>query len=133
MKKIFLLLAITVAIVSCKNAEDKKSDTENTATEAALNVQIYKGEFLYLADAAVLKGDNFIYGVTIDDTMQQLADQVKSIKKDDFDMVPVIVKGSLSKKAEGAEGWDEIITITEIINVSSTPSEADIKIEENKS
>ena len=133
MKKIFLLLAITVAIISCKNAEDKKSESENTATEAALNVQIYKGEFLYLADAAVLKGDNFIYGVTIDDTMQQLADQVKSIKKDDFDMVPVIVKGSLSKKAEGAEGWDEIITITEIINVSNTPSEADIKIEENKS
>ncbi len=133
MKKIFLLLVIAIAIVSCKNAEDKKSETENNVAEAAVNVQMFKGEFLYLADAAVLKGDNFIYGVTIDETMHQLADQVKSIKKDEFDMVPVIVKGNITKKPEGAEGWDEIITITEIVNVSNTPSEADIKIEENKS
>lgn len=131
MKNIFLLLALVITTVSCKNVEDKK-DEINT-TEAAVNIKTYKGEFLYLADAAVLKGENFIYGVTIDETMQTLADQVKSVKKDDFDMVPVIVKGSLAKKAEGAEGWDEIITITEIVNVSNTPSEADIKIEKNKS
>lgn len=132
MKNIFLLLALAIATVSCKNTEDKKTEI-NSSEETAVNTRTFEGEFLYLADAAVLKGDNFIYGVTIDDTMHQLADQVKSVKQDDFDMVPVIVKGSLSKKAEGAEGWDEIITITEIVNVSKTPSEADIKIEENKS
>ncbi len=131
MKKIFLLLALAAAIVSCKNTEDKKTDLNSA--EVAVNIKTYKGEFLYLADAAVLKGNNFIYGVTIDEMMHELADQVQQVKKDDFDMVPVVVKGSLTKKIEGSEGWEEIITITEIVNVSDTPSEADIKIEEKKS
>jgi hypothetical protein len=45
-------------------------------------------------------------------------------------MVPVIVKGTVAEKAEDQEGWDEILTIMEIVSVSNTPSEADIKIEE---
>jgi hypothetical protein len=47
-------------------------------------------------------------------------------------MVPVIVKGTISKKPEGQEGWDEILTINEIVKVSDTPSEADIKIDAKK-
>ena len=36
----------------------------------------------------MLKGDKFIYGVTIDDLSKQLADKVKAVKSSDFDMVP---------------------------------------------
>ena len=62
----------------------------------------------------------------------ELADKVKSVKESDFDMVPVAVKGSINQKPEGVEGWDEIITITEIVLVGSKPSKIDIKLEEKK-
>ncbi len=64
---------------------------------------------------------------------EELAKRVKPVKRDEFDMVPVVVKGTLKNKEEGEEGWNEILTITEIVSVSDTPSEADVKIEEKKS
>ncbi len=123
MKKILFLLAITMSVVACKNENlgDKKSNDPQ-----------YEGEFIYVADGAVLKGDNFIYGVTLDEMSEYLKDKVAPVKKDDYDMVPVVVKGTLANKAEGAEGWDEVLTITEIVSVSDTPSEADIKLEDKK-
>ncbi len=122
MKKMLLLFVITMSVIACKdNAEDRKSNDPQ-----------FEGEFIYVADGAVLKGDTFIYGVTLDEMATALKDKVAPIKKDDFDMVPVVVKGVVSKKAEGTEGWDEIITITEIVSVSDTPSEADIRIEDKK-
>lgn len=137
MKRIFLLLMLAFAVVSCKNSEEKQSEGPDAATEAqsegTAEMRNYRGEFLYLSDGAVLKGDNFIYGVALDVKAQELADRVKPIKVDSFDMVPVFIKGVVNKKAPGAEGWDEIITIKEIINVSNKPSEADIKFEEKKS
>lgn len=122
MKKILLFVAITMSVVACKeNLDERKSNDPQ-----------YEGEFIYVDDGAVLKGDNFIYGVTIDEMSRHLNDKITPIKKDNYDMVPVIVKGTLGKKAEGVEGWDEVLTITEIVNVSETPSEADIRIEDKK-
>ena len=82
------------------------------------NTREVDGEFLVVADAAVIKGDNFIYGVKVDDKMKELADQVKKYKKDVFDMVPVKIEGVLTEKKSGAEGWDTIVTIKKIISVS---------------
>ena len=122
MKKILLFVAITMSVVACKeNLDERRSNDPQ-----------YEGEFIYVDDGAVLKGDNFIYGVTIDEMSRHLNDKITPIKKDNYDMVPVIVKGTLGKKAEGVEGWDEVLTITEIVNVSETPSEADIRIEDKK-
>ena len=80
---------------------------------------------------AVLKvaGDLVQADKTEDET---LADKVKAVKSSDFDMVPVAVKGKVSQKPEGQEGWDEILTITEIVIVGSKPSKIDVKIEEKK-
>jgi hypothetical protein len=50
-------------------------------------------------------------------------------------MVPVVVRGTLSENPEvaaGGEGWEQLLTITEIIEVSDRTAEADIKIEEKK-
>lgn len=76
------------------------------------------GEFLYIADAAVIKGDGFIYGVEMDEKMMELANQVKKFKRDDFDMVPVKIVGILSEKSQESEGWDTIVKIQKIISVS---------------
>ena len=127
MKKLVLLAVVGILMFSCKNTEETK---ENTADNQ--NLKEYKGEFIFTDNAAVLKGNSFIYGVTIDDMAKELAKKVAPVKRDEFDMVLVIVKGTVTKKEEGQEGWDEIITISEIIDVSNIPSEADIKIEEKK-
>lgn len=133
MKKMFLLIVLSIGIISCKNTEEKKSDNSDTSIAATESINSYRGDFLYLDDAAVLKGDNFIYGVTVDDMSKELAKQVEAVKEEAYDMVPVFVKGYLKNKPLEAEGWDEILTITEIINVSSSPSKDEIKIEEKKS
>jgi len=127
MKKIVLLAVISLLVFSCKNTEEtKETTTENQ------NLIEYKGEFIFTDNAAVLKGSDFIYGVAMDDMAKELAKKVAPIKRDEFDMVPVIVKGTVANKEAGQEGWDEILTILEIVSVSDTPSEADIKIEEKK-
>ncbi len=134
MKKITYLFAIIVITFSCKNTEQKTEETEkNPAVKEITTVgKTYQGEFIVVENAAVFKGSDYIYGVTLNDVAKDLASQVENVKNDEFDMVPVIVKGTISKKPEGQEGWDDILTINEIVKVSDTPSEVDIKIEAKK-
>lgn len=121
MKKIFYLLVLPLVFVACKNTETK------TACE---NCETFTGDFLYIADAAVLKGENFIYAVQLDDQATKLAKKVEPIKIEAFDMVQVTVKGVLSQKPEDQEGWDEILNIKEIITIADEVSEADILIQQ---
>lgn len=136
MKKIVFFTLLSIITFSCKNNAEKSSekvDESDTALEINISEdKIYRGDFIYLGDAAVLKGNKFIYGVTLDEMATELANKVKAIKESDFDMVPVAVKGIINSKPEDQEGWDEIITITEIVLVGSKPSKIDIKLEEKK-
>lgn len=133
MKKTFLLILLSIGIFSCKNTEEKQAESVDTSIATTESLDNYRGDFLFVDNAAVLKGENFIYGVTLDDMAKELAKRVESVKEEPFDMVPVFVKGYLKTKPIGAEGWDEILTITEIMNVSLVPSKEEIKIEEKKS
>jgi len=139
MKKQLFVLCLLVTLFACKNSEEKEQVTEEkiseteTTTEKSDDYRIFTGEFIYVADGAVLKGSNFIYGVTIDDKMHELAKMVAPVKKDEYDMVPVKVKGELVANplfAQTGEGWRLNVTIKEIVKVSDTPSPADVKIEE---
>ncbi|MBA3986441.1 MAG: hypothetical protein H0X63_07705 [Flavobacteriales bacterium] len=118
MNKFLILIVSIVVLSSCKNKD-------NESTEV---VEIH-ADFIYFDDAAVLKGNDFIYGVKIDAKAKELADKVEPVKNDEFDMVAVTIKGTINPKPEGEEGWEEIVTIKEIITVSDTPSEADVKIQ----
>lgn len=131
MKKIILLLMLSVAVFSCKNSEEK--NTEETTTENienAENLKAYKGDFIDSNGALVLMGTNFIYGVKRDSISEELSKQVATIKKNDFDMVGVIVRGAVSKNTNSDSEWEEVITIKEIMRVSPKPSEVDIKLDE---
>jgi len=136
MKNILFIIAITLVTFSCKNSEEKTDlktpDAVSTDSNNATRDILYQGDFIYVADAAVLKGRNFIYGVALNDMATELAKQVKPVQETEFDMVEVVVKGTIAPKPEGQEGWDEIITITEIVKVSQTPSKIDIKLEDTK-
>lgn len=144
MKKMLLLLVIALSVISCKNENDKETTTDAENNEASKEVVIdpvhpldhlkqYSGEFIYVDNAAVLKGPNYIFGVNLNGKAEELRKLVEPVKTDPYDMVPVIVKGDIVNKPEGTEGWDKIITITEILDVGDTPSKADIKIEDKKS
>lgn len=130
MKKALLFLMLTSVVVACKNGEAEKEETE-TVVEETSNLKTYQGEFIFTEEAAVFKGNSFIYGVKRNEIAQDLARRVDAVKTKDYDMVPVTVRGEVNKKAEGEEGWDEILTIAEIITVSDTPSKSDIELKIN--
>ena len=78
------------------------------------------GEYYYSEEGAVLKGASFIYAVAMDDMAKELGDQVAAVKNDVYDMVPVMVRGIVSKNPaldEGQQVWEQLITIKEIVSV----------------
>jgi|SRR5690554_4729108 len=119
MKKFLYLLLLPVLMVACKNTNTKCD-----------NCETYTGEFLYLEDAAILKGTDFIYSVEVNQQAKEIADKIASIKNDEFDMVEITVKGIVNPKPENEEGWDEILTIKEIITIADEPTAADILIQQ---
>ena len=121
---------LSTAVFSCKNSEEKNSADEMTA-ENTENLETYKGDFIDSNGAIVLMGSNFIYGVKRNEISDQLSKQVSAVKKNDFDMVGVTVKGNVSKNTDNESEWEELITIKEIVKVNDTPSEVDIKLEES--
>lgn len=130
MKKIFLLLLFSIAIISCKNAAEKDATAE-MATEISENLLTYKGDFIDSDGAVVLMGSNFIYGVKRNEVSKELSEKVSSVKRNDFDMVGVTVRGIVTKNTDTDSEWEEVITIKEIEKVNDKPSEVDIKLEES--
>ncbi|MFT5848550.1 MAG: hypothetical protein ACJARX_000954 [Psychroserpens sp.] len=134
MKKVFLLFAIVAVMLSCK--DDKGSGIDAIQDDQTITAQegktlkqsdgliAIKGEFIYYADAAVLKTTTKMYGVVIDEKMQELQSQVKAFKKEDTDMIPVTVRGRLFKKSPSEEGWEDKIEIKEILKVSAPSPDA---------
>ena len=125
MKKIIILIALFIGVSACKN--DQKTTLVTTENS---NLAVYKGEFIFTDGAAVLKGSDFIYGVVVDDKMKELADKVAPAKKDPYDMVAVIVTGTLAPGPKDIKTWDEFLTIIDIVQVSAKPAKADVKIKE---
>lgn len=105
MKNFIIISCILLVFISCKK-EQKQDDSK-----------VIKGEFILIEDAAVLKGENFIYGVIVDELTLELAKKVKPLKREEFDMVPVEIKGIITPNPK--EGWDELVEIKEIIGVSA--------------
>jgi len=130
MKKLIVFVLGFTILLGCKKAADK-SETNATQNENQITADgpertakqsdgltLLKGEFLYLADAAVLQTHKEVYAVVIDEKMHELDDMVKSYKTEDTDMVPVEIRGKITQKPEGEEGWPFRVEIKEILNVS---------------
>lgn len=119
--KLFAVLFGMLMLTACSTdtRQDELLDQQNQTVVDS--IPTLHGEFMYLADAAVLKGDGFIYGVSIDSLSEELAARVRPLKTDDFDMVPVVVKAKISNNF-GREGWNEVIEIREIIEIPDEDS-----------
>ena len=119
MKKILILFICFTVFTNCKN--DSKKEPEATADKTAKQndgLILLQGNFIYYADAAVLQTSKEMYGVIINDKMHELNEKVKPLKNQDTDMVPVSIRGKLSKKPETEEGWENRVEIVEILKVS---------------
>ncbi|UZO81801.1 hypothetical protein NBT05_04875 [Aquimarina sp. ERC-38] len=118
MKKSVILLFVSFLILSCKN--DKKGGADDT--EATL----IRGEFILINDAGVIKGEDFIYGVVLNEKAHELNEKIKPMQREEYDMVPVVINGKIKDNTE--EGWPEVVEITEILGVNTPTSELPTKI-----
>ena len=122
MKKSLFALIIGMLMLNACATDSREDDVYKLEEQVEVDsIPTLHGEYMYLADAAVLKGDGFIYGVTIDSLSEELADRVRPLKQDDFDMVPVVVKAKISNNF-GRQGWDEVIEIREILEIPEEES-----------
>lgn len=117
MKNKLLILLLGLFIFSSCGG-DSREDEVNEAIPAVAkdSLSVIEAEFIHLADAAVLKGRSFIYGVELDSIGKELANRVEPLKRDEFEMIPVKVRAKIIKNP-GQNGWDELVQIREILEI----------------
>jgi len=127
MKKVLILLLTIAVFTNCK--KESKNETVETkdgrTAKQSDGLTLLKGEFVYYADAAVLQTHTQIYGVIINDKVDEINKQAEPFKVQDTDFVMVEIRGKITPKPEGVEGWDNRVEIKEILNVSAINAEGE--------
>ena len=116
MKKLFGILLMSLILFSCQDEERKDLMDAPTQEKVPDSIQVLEGDFVYTADAAVIRGEDFVYGVTQDSMSQMLSEKIAPFKADDFEMIPVKVKAKIVPNPQ-QEGWEEVIEILEIVEI----------------
>ncbi|MFD1161577.1 MULTISPECIES: hypothetical protein [Hwangdonia] len=132
MKRVFFIALVLTVFISCKkDAESQKSeetislDSEERTAKQSDGLTLLKGEFVYYADAAVLQTHAQIYGVILNDKVEELNNKAKAFKKEPTDFVQVEIRGKITQKPEGEEGWDNRVEIKEILSVTASKNDND--------
>ncbi|MDX1427002.1 MAG: hypothetical protein R3206_04170 [Salegentibacter mishustinae] len=124
MKKFLLIIALAVTAFSCQDEGREDLMNQPETEKVPDSIQTLTGEFIYAGEAAILRGSDFVYGVTIDSMSKVLAEQVQPFQKEEFDMVAVKVKGKIITNSR-QDGWDENIEIREILEILETEKAAE--------
>jgi len=119
MKKFLLIIALAITAFSCQDEGREDIMNQPETEKVPDSIQTLTGEFIYAGDAAILRGSDFVYGVTIDSMSKVLAEQIKPFQKEEFDMVAVKVKGKIVPNSR-QDGWNENIEIREILEILET-------------
>lgn len=113
MKKFIFILSLLFIFTACDNDEGTAPPAvELTAQDS---IQVYKGNFITAGNAAVLKGDQFIYQVVMDSTAKSLRDSLRSDSASSA-IRPVIVKGKVAANYLG-QGYSHLIEIREVLEI----------------
>lgn len=125
-EKVLALLLCLFLFAACGDSGD--DEMESLKTEAIQDsIPTLHGQFIFLSNEAILKGEDFIYGVTIDSTSLDLAERIKPFKNENFDMVPVTVKAKITQN-HGRAGWNEIIEIRKVLEIPTKKSASEEEI-----
>lgn len=116
MKKLFGVLILSLVLFSCQDDERKELLDQPQAEKVRDSIQVLEGEVVYGGESAVMRGENFVYGITLDSTSKVLSERIAPLKSDDFEMIPVKVKAQIRPNPR-QEGWEEVIEILEILEV----------------
>ena len=118
MKKVLFIFLVLFTIASCKDDTVKAVQENNTVEEETEQdtVPTVSGKFIFTEKDAILRGDDFIYNVEIDSLSRNLGKQVEAYKTDDFEMVPVKVKGKI-KQSPRQTGIKKNIELREIVAI----------------
>ncbi|MBZ9728212.1 hypothetical protein LB467_00800 [Salegentibacter sp. JZCK2] len=119
MKKFLLILSLAVTAFSCQDEGRQDLMNQPETEKIPDSIQTLTGEIIYAGDAAILRGSDFVYGVTIDSMSKVLAEQIRPFQKEEFDMVTVKVRGKIVPNLRQI-GWDENIEIREILEIPDT-------------
>ncbi|MDR9458224.1 MAG: hypothetical protein RI572_12535 [Salegentibacter sp.] len=124
MKKFLLILVIMISAAACQDESRQELMEPVKAEKEQDSIPTLTGEIIFVGDAAVFRGDSFVYGVTVDSMAQALSEKIKPYQKEDFDMVSVKIKGKIVPSSN-QEGWEEDIEIREIIEILETEKVSD--------
>jgi len=124
MKRFFEILLIAILTISCQDTKREDAVAAPQAEEVQDSIKLLQGDFVYVADAAVLRGENYIYGVKQDSMAIQLSKKIGTLKSNDFEMVPVKLRAKVIANPRN-EGWNEIIEIREILEVAGSKARQD--------
>ncbi|MBU2940866.1 hypothetical protein KO494_15055 [Lacinutrix sp. C3R15] len=131
MKKLVFLFVLAITFTSCKN-DAKKENSEDTVetkdgrtAKQSDGLTLLQGEFVYYADAAVLQTNSQIYGVVLNNKVNELNKQAAAFKKEPTDFVMVEVRGKITPKPANEEGWENRVEIKEILNISALNTQAE--------
>ena len=116
MKLYKILICIAVFSFSCEGVNNAPKPNKLVETKNDDKI-IVSGDYIFYNNAGVLQTSKDVYGIIINEKVLELNEKLSLIKKDEFDFVPVILKGKLSSKNENEEGWSVKLEITEIIEI----------------
>ena len=123
MNKTLWILLIVLIVSACnqgqKKDESKSDDLKKKIKQESDNWQRVRGDFITVDTAAVIKSRSQIYGVVLDSMGQVLNKRSKEMQKEQYDMIPVIIKGDIINN-DVENQWEKLIKVKEIINVSKS-------------
>ena len=128
MKKLIFIFSILVSLTACDNEPQQKPAAVKIPT-AQDSIQNYKGEFISVGDAAVLKGNRFIFQVHMDSLAKVLMAKTDDYKLKSPNVLPVEVKGKVIRNVQGAS-FSQKIELKEIVKIDAEKKADTTKIEE---
>lgn len=116
MKRFLIFLSLFLIITACDNEQETSAPIVETTVKDS--IQTYKGSFISAGNAAVLKGNRFIFQVKMDSIGKSLKDSLLNYKTKNRGVVPVELKGKVTENPMSM-GYSQIIEIKEILNIDA--------------
>jgi uncharacterized membrane-anchored protein YitT (DUF2179 family) len=128
--KIFLLsiLVCLFTLGSCKTeSKDSKVDEEILEAELQGSLKTMTGEFIYADSAAVFQTKNAIYGVVINEIVEELIANVRNIDPDPYASFQVTLKVKIENNTQ-EDAWPKVVNIQNIIKVEQSKDDQSLRL-----